>query len=127
MPNAFTSFCPMCSRNPTQCDFAGKIDGRGNLNIFLAAFIQEDPEQNAKHYCMVESVFSWCKLQWAAKEIHSALVYGVSWNRFKTLNQPHWIETTIAAKCLFGIDELTLEQIFILREKIVDKKLLEAP
>ena len=127
MPNDFTSFCPMCSRNPTQCDFAGKIDGRENLNIFLAAFIQEDTEQIAKLYYMVESVFSWCKLQRAAKEIHIALVYGIAWNRFKTLNQPHWIETTITAKCLFGIDELTLEQIFILREKIVDKKLLEAP
>lgn len=127
MPNDFSSFCPLCSRNPTQCDFAKNIDDRENLKVFLSASIQEDAEKIAKLYCMVESVFSWCRLQWAAKEIHSALVYGVSWNRFKTLNQPHWIETTIAAKCLFGIDELTLEQIFILREKIVDKKLLEAP
>lgn len=127
MPNDFTSFCPMCSRNPTQCDFAKNIDDRENLKVFLSAFIQEDAEQIAKLYCIVESVFSWCKLQWVAKEIHSALVYGVSWSRFKTLNQSHWIETTIAAKCLFGIDESTLEQIFILREKIEDKKLLEAP
>ena len=127
LPSEAMSSCPLLVRPIRSCDFATKFDHRKALQALLSAFIQSAPKERAKLRTMLEGQFSWCNLQPAAREIFNALTYGVHWSRFKTLNHPNWIEIATVAKCLFGLDELALEQIFILREKIVDKKLLEHP
>lgn len=120
-PSATTSSCPLLSHPIGRCDFATKFDRNKTLKTLLSALTQADPDQKEKFHTLLEGQFSWCALQLSAREIFSALTYGVTWIRFKTLNQSHWVEIQTVAKCLFAMDEMALEQVFSLREQIVNR------
>ena len=120
-PSSTTSSCPLLRHPIGRCNFAAKFDRHETLQTLLPAFTQSDLQQTEKLHTLLDGQLTWCALQASAREIFSALTYGVTWIRFKTLNQSHWVEIQTVAKCLFAMDEMALEQVFSLREQIVNR------
>ena len=120
-PSATTSSCPLLSHPIGRCNFAAKFDRHETLQTLLPAFTQSDLQQTEKLHTLLDGQLTWCALQASAREIFSALSYGVPWERFKTLSHPNWTEITTVANCIFGLNEEALEQIFTVRERIVNQ------
>ena len=112
--------CPRMSNPNKACDFGARIDRKTNLALLLHALtLRHQSEFEEKLSNFIDAELSWCPLRKVISLAHSALLFGISWDRFKLTCQDHWSAVLAAHKCIFSLDETQLKNLFEVRERIV--------
>lgn len=131
MPNIFISSansqtqhpCPLVAQKGTPCHFGTKVDcGLGRKHL-LTEFLEQDAASEDLLVRFLDYALGWCSCHNSIAIAGTALHYGISWQRFKSMSMCIWSEVLAGSKCLFGLTEKDLMKLFDSREKLVREEI----
>ena len=127
MPNLFIASansqtphpCPLVAKKGSPCHFGLTVDRKMGCKYLIDEFFTHECIHEDDLIKFFNSALGWCACHGSLIVAGTALYYGILWTKFKSMSKCIWNEVLAGSKCLLGLTEEDLKNIFDSREKLV--------